>query len=398
MGHPDIRGRHEAHKHAQEMAALSGHTGLWVPAGWGAAWAAAKQAASSRRVVAAVVGHSIGRGWSTDLDVDGWVALLRADLQAEHGDGGSGWRGVVDSELVVGSAINTWDNRGQVSAGWTEYFGAGKQDGPGATTVLSDNTAGRTWTFPGLRGKSLRTFHAQAPGNGSYTLRINNGAPSAAVVTDGALSVQSSPVQTAASDESRLHLTTSGGAGVVLYGCEAVNDVGIVVDNYAKSGGKASDFVGSGTFGQSPDWNGGQYRPCDLLIYSLDLGDVAANTAPDVYLANVRQHIERVRGLGPKHGMTEILFVLNHAGHLDDVNRVAAAYSERIRALAETYGAAVVNMWAQGYNSYDHWADLGHWGTDYVTTGEVGTSDVHLSAAGQRAIYDALTRVPGLLG
>lgn len=373
-------------------------SGLYVPSDWGSIWDPAKQAAAAGgKSTVAVIGHSLTRGFSADLDATGWVAKLRAALQSRYGDGGSGWRGVIDSQLVIGSSMDNWPNRAVISAGWSYYTGAGGTDGPGATVVMSDNTAGRTWKFPGLRGRRFKAYHLGAAGNGQYRVIIDNGAPSAIVDTNGAQAPAASPVFNAAAGVHDLTVSTQGGAGVVLQGASAENDSGIVVNNYGKSSGKVSDFVGDNTFGWSADWNGGEHYPADLLIINLDAGDIFAGTTVDAYLNNMRTILDHVRGAGSRHGGVELMFVMSHIGKLDDVNRLYPEYCHRTRALAETYGAAFVNVWSAGRNSYDHWADLGNWGIDSHTDGAVGNSNIHLSTAGQAAMFDAVRQVPGLI-
>ncbi|WP_344258749.1 hypothetical protein, partial [Mycolicibacterium llatzerense] len=68
-----------------------------------------------------------------------------------------------------------------------------------------------------------------------------------------------------------------------------------------------------------------------------------------------------------------------------------ATITQRARALAESYGAALVDMWPLGRNSWGYWNTLGRWGNGAATTaGSAGTDNIHPSDAGHQAYHDAL--------
>jgi hypothetical protein len=70
--------------------------GIYMPRRWPRFFQAKLDAGGLAKV--ALVGDSIMRGyWSSNLDTKGWAGLLRAELQAKYGDGGSGFKGMCDT-------------------------------------------------------------------------------------------------------------------------------------------------------------------------------------------------------------------------------------------------------------------------------------------------------------
>lgn len=89
----------------------------------------------------------------------------------------------------------------------------------------------------------------------------------------------------------------------------------------------------------------------------------------------------------------ELVILLPHIGTFDawkQFNELAYA----ARGIAEEYGAALVDMWAIGRNSWNYWNGLGYWGNGASSSpGGAGTDSIHPSDAGQQAYHDALAPI-----
>lgn len=163
------------------------------------------------------------------------------------------------------------------------------------------------------------------------------------------------------------------------------NATGVIVDNLARAG------AGSGSYATLPEsalnatWNGGVNYPCHLAIYTAGPNDASSDVAPDVWVANVAAWLRGVRDLGTSQGATDIILGLPHLGRHTTANFRYAEYASRLRSLAASYGAAVVDWWQMGRNSWPYWSTLGYWGTS-AGTGAAGTDSVHLSDAGFAAM------------
>jgi lysophospholipase L1-like esterase len=161
----------------------------------------------------------------------------------------------------------------------------------------------------------------------------------------------------------------------------------VVVNNLAMGGASSSSYANNTTAQLNSTWNGGVDYPADLVIYTAGPNDATANTAPDVWSSNVAKYLKAVRDTGSATGATDVIIMMPHLGTHDTTNYQYQSYAERGRVLAEVYGAAFINMWAIGRNSWAYWSGLGYWGTS-AGTGAAGTDAVHLSDAGFQHMAD----------
>jgi hypothetical protein len=112
---------------------------------------------------------------------------------------------------------------------------------------------------------------------------------------------------------------------------------------------------------------------------------------PDLWLRTATRALSDLRNTGS--GDQDILLLLTHIGAFDGLGNWAPIV-ERARGLAESYGAALVDMWSLGRNSWGYWNTLGYWGNGASSTaGAAGTDTIHPSDAGHQAYHDALLPV-----
>lgn len=245
------------------------------PAGWGAQWFPALDSARAGRSLArvAIVGDSVGEGlYASDLTRTSWAAILTATLQADAGNGGSGFEGMQRSQTFVqgfpqaafehysGTAGNTWVQTG----GWRTpqwphgpAYGALVGTDPGSTATipftgtrlgLSYVDRGTAWTFSVDGGREQRV----TPGG--------SGGPAHVELTG--LPPGSHAVRVTADDPD----------GPWLTGVEGSAPSGVLVNNYSIAG------LESGAWNNTDQWRsgelvGGRRAPADLVIYELGGND-----------------------------------------------------------------------------------------------------------------------------
>lgn len=380
--------------------------GIYIPYGWGSFWrpklTAAK--AGTGKATLAITGDSISEGYTaSNLDTKSWAGLLRIALQSGGADGGSGFKSMTRSTVFAapdarGSSIsaqqitayNANGNYFTMSGTWTEYTGSGV--GPGsyaAKTIVAGSYAETT-----VRGSSITIYNtSNAGGNAAFTYSIDGGAPVS--VADGAgFAIQKTTITGLSSGNHTIRVTYNddGVKQLLLLGVSAENATGVVVNNFSQYGQYSNTYLND--TGLKPgSWSGGSNYPADLLIYSLGLNDAAANITADAYSKNLRKFLDGVRdGITGKiaTGTTDVLLLVQHAGTYDPTNLVYQDYASKRRGIAETYGAAIIDMWADGRNSWNYWNSLGYWANG-SNPGAAGTDSVHLSDAGMQHIADVVT-------
>lgn len=371
-------------------------TGLYVPSDWGRYWRAKLLTGSAPRL--ALAGDSITRGYfSSDLGSKGWAGLLRSALQATYGDGGGGHRGAIDTSIMSGAVTSypaeqaTLSNAATPGSPWSN---SGTNDGPGSTSVRTFGP-GNYITLQRVRGTTIRIFcHNDVTLGAAATYSIDGGAP-VAFTTLGTKAVGITTVSGLANTDHTVTITHAdvGTQSLIVSSAEGSNATGVLVNNYGRaSGGSNQLSLASSGYGSGGEWSGGSLNPADLVIYAYGVNDAGGGVTAAGYLANVDTYLRRVRGAGAKRGQVDILFLMQHMG-----NNTAAALTayrdnvNNVRTVAETYGAAVVDMWAIGANSWDRWSDLGYWSSGTTPPlGSAGQDSLHPSDAGHQAIADVL--------
>ena len=119
---------------------------------------------------------------------------------------------------------------------------------------------------------------------------------------------------------------------------------------------------------------------------------------PAQYVQNLKRYLDGVRG--PTSGSPDALsrlgdqdlaIVLPHAGHFDHAtNSRYMQTAVEARNLAEMYGAAFVNFWPMGRNSWDYWHSLGYWSDGVSASGLPGNDAAHPNDAGHQHMFELL--------
>lgn len=344
--------------------------GLYKPAGWGSHWRAARNGAGAGKAKVAIVGDSICAGYySSNLDTKGWTGLVAADLRSRYGDGGSGWKGVVDTATFMTAA--------SIAAGvQTFYTSAGNIVAQAGTWVhqtsfygpnfyyIGTQTAGSTATFV-VRGTTAYVYTlANSGSNAAYTYTVDGGAP-VSVADAAPFSIQKTTISGLSSGAHTIVITYNGDGAKFLYlnGVSAENATGVVVNKFTRYGA-ASAAVNNNDALTNCTWNGGSNYPADLAIYGMGCNDASGGVTGDAWAKNARRWISSVRGSGTLTGESDILLILSNPGKYDETNYLYQDYASRARGIAEAYGAALI--------------DFGRWAG---TAGTIGTG----SATGQPA-------------
>ncbi|MFF4791843.1 GDSL-type esterase/lipase family protein [Streptomyces sp. NPDC001276] len=369
--------------------------GVYVPPGWGARWRSARDAAATGGKARMItVGDSITHGfYASNLFTTSWVGIVRNALQAQFGNGGLGYFTSMNSRMAGhNNAISTaWENAGcfVTSTGtWTQDTSSVM--GPGIFSVDS-TTVGSTVTFP-ARGSSVKIYTITGTSTrAGYTYSIDGGASVSVADSGGggAANIQVTTVTGLSTATHTVKITHTGTAGQKLSVCGvgSENNSGIIVDNVARSGSRSAGWAVNTASALNAVWNGGSAYPGDLVVYSLGVNDANVNNAGDEWAANVAKYLKAVRDAGD--GSTDLLILMHHVGKHEGTNVRYQDYVQRARGLADAYGAALVDMWAIGRNSWNYWDQLGYW-ADVNVPGAAGHDTVHLSDAGHQRIAEAV--------
>jgi lysophospholipase L1-like esterase len=368
--------------------------GIYMPPGWGARWRPARDAAGTGgKARIAIVGDSITHGfYASNLFTTSWVGIVRNALQQSFGDGGLGYFTSMNSAAAGHNAAITaaW----QAAGCWVNSTGTWTADtssamGPGIYSVDS-TVVGSSLTFP-ARGSTVKIYTITGGTRAAYSYSIDGGTtvPVADGGGGGAANIQVTTVTGLTPTMHQVKVTHAGTAGQKLSVCgvAAENAGGVIVDNLARSGARSTGYSLNAASALNAIWNGGSAWPADLVIYSLGVNDAANNTTGDAWAANVAKYLKAVRDVGD--ASTDVLIVMQHVGTLEGANAKYQDYVGRARGLADAYGAALVDMWTSGRNSWPYWDQLGYW-ADVNVPGAAGHDTVHLSNAGHQQIANAV--------
>jgi hypothetical protein len=389
--------------------------GVYVPENWGEyllpKLVAAKAGTALVRV--AGVGDSLLQGWlCSDTEVTSWWARCRTAGQLAFNDGGSGFKSVADSPIIDSDESNstTWGNKATnfytlSASGWAAQRGI--PDGPGAT-VIASILAGATATQI-VRGTLVEVLYGGGGAicgsmtitiDGTLAATINTATtPSTQVVgvwTSGTLSAGNHTVVIAGTDSTALGI--GGEKHVYLFGISGRNATGIVFDKYAHAGFTTAFYANpanstsipvygrtygpTGTWQKAGTWSGGTSRPCDLVLYCMGANDIGSpqNFSGDTVIENLKGYLIGVRATTTAD--TEIIVVVPHFGQFMGLGHTEAAYTARLRGLAEQFGAAIINMYTIGRSSWEYQNAQGRWGSTTAPGGLAGTDAIHMSDAG----------------
>ncbi|MFF3416821.1 GDSL-type esterase/lipase family protein [Streptomyces sp. NPDC002698] len=377
--------------------------GYYIPAGWGANWRAKRDAAAAGNGLASVtaVGTSITQGFhASDALNKSYMGLIKNGLQAQFGDGGSGFFSTVRSPEFIGAgvAVTAW---GAIPGTLTTTTGTwtvgGSSFGPGSL-YLSTGTTGNSITFT-VRGTNIRIYTLTSSAGTPWTYSIDGGAPVAGDGSGAASTTVRVTSVTAGPGEHTVKLT-SGSSTNNLYVCGVTgeNASGVVVNNMGRSAAHASHFSSTTPESGTANWSGGPDYPADLVIYDLAVNDANDAISGDSWAAYLRNYLQSVKdgtslsGSYKATGQTDVLIALQHVGKHDATHIKYQDYAARARGIAASYGAAVVDLWAIGRNSWNYWDTFGRW-ADLSNMGAAGTDRVHLSDAGHQYVADIMLPV-----
>lgn len=344
------------------------------------------------RPTAAVVGDSIAKKFNASSIANSWVGKVRANLQSQYGDGGSGFMGMADYGTPGGTWLSSYwtqypdtDRLKSNSTTWTLSTNANWQyDGPGFT-MASSSTAGTNMEWNGMRGTTIAIYIlglAATTGGGTYTISVDGKQVGGIFTTinKGANAPYRQVITTSATTAPHKIVLTIRSGGVNLFGASAENSAGILVNTFARGGLRSNDTVAGVNHGGK--WNGGASYPCDLLIMALGVNDMAnADSVASVTGDAQRKLISVARNGGSR---ADILFVCHHPGNRDykyNYHDIIA----RQRELAYAFDGALINMWTTYGNTYAEAAAMNYWGST-TTVGISGSDGLHPSDAGHLLI------------
>ncbi|GAA1978464.1 GDSL-type esterase/lipase family protein [Kitasatospora viridis] len=374
------------------QAPLGAPLGIYVPPGWGQFWRAKRSAASTGLATVAAVGSSSTQGlYASNLVSTSWVGRLASSLQATYGDGGSGYfsTGRSAAFLGTGASVTAWQGTPGNLVTQSGTWGVGNRYGPGANFIYT-STNGSSLTFT-VRGSTVRVYTLSGAGRVNWTYSIDgNAAVSVADSGTAQSSIQVTTITGLSSGTHTVTITHNGAAGSYLSVCgvTAENASGIVVNNYGLAGAGSASFAYNTVGTAVANWSGGPDYPADLVIYMLGSNDVLTGMTADTWSSNLRQYLSAVKdgttvGGTAVTGTSDVMIVMQHIGAYDNANYRYQDYAARGRMVAEAYGAAFVDLWPMGRNSWNYWASLGYWGNE-ASVGNAGTDTIHMSDAGHQ--------------
>jgi lysophospholipase L1-like esterase len=384
---------------AQTSRSALDDLGLYIPPGWGTRWKAALTAAKAGggKATLATIGASSTQGYyASNLRTKGWPGLLRASLQAAYGDGGDGYWSTALSPLfqaansIPAAAQSAYAAAGNLVSLTGSWSAGGSDYGPGAFYLFCSATATATWSS--LRGTTLSVFTIDggSPTRSNWTYSVDSGAP--VTVTDGGGASQTIRRTTISGLSPGTHSLTISYAGPSGYlsvcGVAAENATGVVVNNLARYGSRAANYANVDQVLAAP-WMAGPSYSADLTILAHGPNDATGSDSGDTWAKWQRRIMQTIRDTDGADGTADLMIVLPHIGRYDTSTWLYQDYAQRSLGLAHAYGAALVDLWTLGRNSWNHWNSLGYWGNS-SNPGAAGSDSVHPSDAGYQHIADTL--------
>lgn len=349
---------------------------------WGVQWRRAKvNDVKNRLVRVAVVGDSLSHNeGSTSWLTEGWTSYLRDTLQAAYGDGGSGFVSH-NYRLDPAGGVTT-------TGAWTDVDNEGGICRRSIKPTVAGN--GATITMP-VRGTSIDIWTRTDPTFGTFHYNID-GAGFVAMPLNVAASIKLVTVPVSPGNHSVVVRATTGDGR--FYGVRGRNTTGVIVENMSVQGTMLTDVAlpTSGVTSTDPYDNTVAARtlaaigPCDVVILMLGANDALIDADDTVYLPNIWNAIAAFQAAAIRNGRSiqqppDLIVVGEHVGQIDVITGFSAYerdYMQLYGALREgaaAMGAAFIDCWAAGGNSWDYWAGLGYWAagnTDIVHPNNTG--------------------------
>jgi len=370
---------------------------VYVPPDWGQFWRPARNASGTQASKIMVAGASVAEGYYAQNTItDSWVGKMRTAVQGTYGDGGSGMFSSSRTDVIssaTAGAVATWEGNGSFATTTGTWTTGAQFFGPGISFMIS--TAAATATYK-VTGSTVKIYNISgAAPRANYTYQIDGGAIVPVTVTIGTTSIQVTTVTGLAPVEHTVVISWNGAPTepLSLIGVAGENSTGCIVDNLGRAGTTSANWSSASALTQQ--WNGGPSNPCDLFILHLGANDATSGTVDsETFMRNMSTILLAVKdgAFGQDAtGDTDIMIVTQHFGHFTNPS-IYAGYSTRMKGLADTFGAAYVNIWGLGRNSWAYWNGLGYWG-NANTPGPAGTDNVHPSNAGHDYISSIINPI-----
>jgi len=341
-----------------------------------------KAAAANRPFRMIGFGDSLGVGYyASDFLDNGYMRLIGDALQAELGDGGSGWiNSAWASFFFMPGASGQWATTGA----WTAALG-----GPGWVTqrpTVAGNGATITTT---VRGTTIDMVQRRGSGFGSWTYSIDGASAVSVSAANATADVHTTTVTGLAPGDHQVVITATTG-DCRIAGIRGRNDAGVCLDNYSIGSAayvnptaslhllRAAEGISGAT---TLSTTIGMHDVIDVAVLGLGVNDALDTEIATAGLETVLHTLwDALRRKGPDGEPPLIVVILPHVGKHDDADtspeypRVAAT----LRTWASSIGAAVVDVWAEGRRSWDYFDSLDAWGE--LSPGSPDT--IHLSDTG----------------
>jgi hypothetical protein len=328
----------------------------------------------------------VGEGANTDYRLGGYMGLSIAELQAEFGDGGSGFMGAgwLNTPGATASKITT-------TGAWTQVDDTGLL----GRRSLKPTTAGNGAIVSGtIRGTTAKIWFLSLAAYGVWDYRIDGGSwiP---VDLNNVNDIIVVTVSGLASGTHTVDVRATAGDGRWL-GYGGYNANGVVLDNVSVTGTRITDYAvqtaGLTGAGGDPYKNTMIYQifkafaPVHLFIMPMGINDIIFDVTDTTWQADEWDALACVGvgmdEFGPSAGIRpDVLAIAKHAGKAD----IIAGFSlwERdwlqmhsiIRDYADTVGAAFIDVWARGGRSWAAFATENVWAggnTDIVHLNDIG--------------------------
>jgi lysophospholipase L1-like esterase len=242
----------------------------------------AAASSSSQLVRVSLIGDSIGYGlYSSNLNPTStsstsWTGLLRTALQAQYGDGGSGFISITWWLQVWGvSSYNSNVFPLTFSSGWTpqnfQYLGNGYDSINTFTATTTTQFATATFT---VRGSTIEVFYVTCSTCGVFAVTVDGNVLNSGINTASGTIASTSRTFTGLSATTHTVVINKADASssttIVLQGVDGRNPTGIILDGYVVPGQTFGTFAAShnaiATAGISQ-------RTASLLILELGVND-----------------------------------------------------------------------------------------------------------------------------
>lgn len=374
---------------------------IYAPKGWRDAWNVKLAASATGLARMGFIGDSVHRSWyASDLNLTTVSARLQTALQARYGDGGSGFKGAVDTQAfitsVAGAATGTYyagkaNNCPAETGTWAA--GGGNWDGPGLhyrQTVVALSTV----TYTNIRGTAIDIVTKDGGAGANLEYQIDGGGftPINGVTAGNIVKTTVAVAAGAHTVVVRAQAGITVAAGV--FGVTGRNATGVQVNNWSIPGGTLSQYIGwrvsDGVLLNMPEWNGGGSNPADMLVIDASANSWSfdpVNYTQAKQLEEMESYLFRICNAQPD---TSLMFVGYPVGFFDNTQRpFAIKFYTDMRNLAREFNAAFVNAWIPQKRSYNYGLSQNYYG-NAANPAIAGTDFIHLSDTGTSFIYNLL--------